>query len=111
MSIESRLQAIEERIDTSLPEEPMTICFVTVDGTKEGGGKPWLADDGLPEEYAVVTGVPVPEGQPRLDGKDFTRETGESREDFEQRVETFRQELIQKSKQIKPTFSKLNKRS
>ena len=107
-NMESRLQAIEERIDTSLPGEPTTIRFVTVDGTKEGGGKPCLADDGQPEEYVVVTGIPTGKGQPRIDGKDFVRQPGETVENFENRIETFRQSLIQKSKQLKPTF-KLNK--
>ena len=114
MSIESRLQAIEERIDASQPEEPHIIHIAAFDGRKS---KEPILVNGLPytgetfPESALVAGVPVPYGQPRLDGKSFTREPGESREDFEQRVETFRQELIQKSKQIKPTFTKLNKRS
>ena len=101
-NLEKRLSAIEGRIEAT--PEPFAIRFECADMSAQGAGKPFLGADGTPEQFVTVSGVPVPKGLPRIDGKDFVREPGESVEDFENRIETFRQSLIKKSKQLKPTF-------
>ena len=103
-NMESRLQAIEELIDASQPEEPHIIHIEAIDGRKS---KEPILVNGLPytgetfPESVLVAGVPVPVGQPRLDGKSFTREADETEEQFENRYMAFRDELIEKSKKIK----------